>query len=123
MGLYQRIAGGDESVAKIPIWPLINSFGQLLSGEIDQATFAARYNLDATEQVEFGQASAKIQTDIAAVKADYEAAGFSAARAEQFAKTWANAHYKEVLMSAECRDHNGATHRDEASWKAEMGIS
>lgn len=49
-GIFDRIRGGSEGIAKLPIWPLYASFWQVSEGYLDPAGLLARF--DITDQVE-----------------------------------------------------------------------
>lgn len=49
-GIFDRIRGGSEGIAKLPIWPLYASFWQLSEGYLDRAGLLARFDIvDAAE--------------------------------------------------------------------------
>ena len=67
MALYDRFRGYDDNgqeVVKLPIWPTITSFTEILAGEQTDAGVIDRFNLDAGEQAEFAKVKTQIGTNI-----------------------------------------------------------
>ena len=77
MALYDRFRVYDDNgqeVVKLPIWPTITSFTEILAGEQTDAGVIDRFNLDSGEQAEFAQVKTQIGTNItnlASVECDF----------------------------------------------------
>jgi hypothetical protein len=104
MALYDRFRGWDDNekeVVKLPIWPTITSFTEILAGEQTDAGVIARFNLDAGEQAEFAQVKIKINTDITNLATSLITAGVDADAAAQIAKGVIRNDISQILMRAE----------------------
>ncbi len=115
--IYTRVRGADLEVQKIPVWPVITSMGQLLDNEITDAEFVARFSLSPAEQAEFAQIKTKVTGDLAAMIADFQAAGISETNAGRLARDTIRITYEQPLLRAELG------YIDAATFNAAMGIS
>lgn len=52
MSLYERIRGGDESIKKIEVWPLLNDLSLMLDGYTTMNDIVERHSLSAEEASE-----------------------------------------------------------------------
>lgn len=50
-GIFDRLRGGSEGIAKVPIWPLYSSFWQISEGYLDRNGLLARFDITATSEV------------------------------------------------------------------------
>ncbi len=117
MGLYARLKGDAVGSAKLPIWPVINSFVQLVADEIDDATFVQRFALSAPEQAEFAQLKTQVLSEITADITSHINAGYNTEHASRMAKNDASSKYREILLRVE---HGYYT---ESEFKTAMGIA
>ena len=104
MALYDRFRGRDDSgleVSKLPIWPTITSFTEILAGEQTEAGVITRFNLDASDQAEFAQVKIKINTDITSLATSLIAIGMDSDSAIQIAKGVIRNDVSQILMRAE----------------------
>jgi hypothetical protein len=120
MSLYDRFRGHDDDnkeVSKLPIWPTITTVAEILSGEITDADAVARFNLDASEQVEFAKVKAKVVDDITTMTTSLIGIGLDSDTASTIAKAVARNSFTQTLMKAELE------YDTRASFNTDMGIS
>jgi len=120
MSLYDRFRGyddNDKDVPKLPIWPSITTVADILSGNITDAEAITRFNLDASEQVEFAQAKVKVTNDIASMVSSLVAIGLDNDTATTISRGIVRNSVTQTLMKAELR------YDTRASFNTDMGIS
>ena len=120
MALYDRFRGHDDDgadVPKLPIWPTITTVAEILSGELTDAEAIERFNLDASEQVEFAETKAKVQADITEMATSLTTIGLDVPTATTIAKAVARNSFTQTLMKAELG------YGTRVSFNTDMGIS
>ena len=104
MALYDRFRGYDDNgreVVKLPIWPTITSFTEILAGEQTDAGVIDRFNLDAGEQAEFAKVKTQIGTNITNLATSLITTGVDSDSATQIAKGVIRNDISQILMRAE----------------------
>ena len=114
--LYDRFCGKDDA-AKLPIWPTISTFAEMLSGQITDQQAIERFNLGIVEQTEFGQVKTHVVQKIEGVRDSLTAVGLADAAATTIARAVIRNDVTQTLMRAEL----GYDSREE--FNADLGIS
>ena len=114
--LYDRFCGKDDA-AKLPIWPTISTFAEMLSGQITDQQAIERFNLGIVEQTEFGQVKTHVVQKIDGVRESLTAVGLADATATTIARAVIRNDVTQTLMRAEL----GYDSREE--FNADLGIS
>ncbi|HAN97017.1 MAG TPA: hypothetical protein DCQ98_06085 [Planctomycetaceae bacterium] len=104
----------DDSVERLPVWPMIVGMTRVMDGEITLSQFAAdeRINLSAEEQVEVGEYLVAIGAMVSARAQALVSAGLDVEVATELARAIVNTKVMHAMLRAEIGSHNLASFRE-----------